>query len=443
MTSYLTPHPLRSRPRARGPGRLLCASLLVIAFAAARVRAATDSTITAFSPSSDSAAARPALPIEGRALWIVRSSMTTPASIDSAIARAQQVHATDILVQVRGRGDAYYKSSLMPRGEALRDAAFDPLQYALDRGHARGLKVHAWMNVFLLWSSVKRPVNSAHVYNAHPEWLDVDRSGRSMATLSMRELDRLGAEGAYVAPADTAARAAFVAAVREVAAGYPVDGIHLDYVRYPSAQLGFTAAARDSFTHQYHLDPVAISPADVAMVQKWQAFRASQVTSLVRAVRAVIDSVRPGTLLSAAVIPDPADAFARCGQDWPRWLNDGLLDFAAPMCYGTRWSTVDRQVRRSRAAAPTKTIYAGIAVYDQSATNAAQKIVLARAIGVEGIALFSYDAIADRADYWTYLARNVFREVTASPLKPHVVVQSEPPASDAAGTGTATDPSGK
>src|SRR5947207_7819403 len=99
MTSYLTPHPLRSRPRARGPGHLLCVSLLVIAtaFAAARVRAATDSTITAFSPSSDSAAARPALPIEGRALWIVRSSMTTPASIDSAIARAQQVHATDIL----------------------------------------------------------------------------------------------------------------------------------------------------------------------------------------------------------------------------------------------------------------------------------------------------------------------------------------------------------
>jgi uncharacterized lipoprotein YddW (UPF0748 family) len=356
--------------------------------------------------------------LEGRALWIVRTSMTTRVSIDSALARAEQIHATDLFVQVRGRGDAYYRSGFVPHGEALRDSAFDPLAYAVDEGHRRGMKVHAWMNVFLLWSSDKRPVSPIHIYNAHPEWCDVDRGGRPLATLTHDQLDRIGAEGTYLAPVDTTVRAHLVAVAREIVAGYDVDGVHLDYVRYPSAQSGYTPAARDEFVRRYHVDPVTIPPADLAMVRAWQSFRAEQVTAFVRGVRAAIDSVRPGTLLSAAVIPDPADAYMRCGQDWPRWLNEGVLDFAAPMCYGTRWSTVDRQVRRSRAAAPKRPIYAGIAVYDQSATNAAQKIVLARAVGVEGIALFSYDAIAARDDYWTYLARNVFAAPTVSPVLP-------------------------
>ncbi len=354
--------------------------------------------------------------VEGRALWIVRSSMKQPASIDSAIARARQIHATDLLVQVRGRGDAFYRSDLVPRGEAWSDTTFDPLAYALDRGHAAGLRVHAWVNVYLTWSSEKRPRDPRHIFLTHPEWFDVTRDGRSLAVMSQPEREVFGAEGAFVAPFDSTARAAFWDAMRELVSRYPVDGLHLDYVRYPNERSGYSPGARDAFLAESGLDPVHLPPGDAAALQQWREFRAAQVTKLVRGLRLVMDAVRPGTLLSAAVIPDPADAFARCGQDWPRWVNEGTMDFVAPMCYGTRWTTVDRQVRRSAAAVPGHIVYAGLAVYNQPAARAAEKVVLARAVGVSGIALFSYDAIAEDDRYWDYLARNVFPDAPRSPL---------------------------
>ena len=342
--------------------------------------------------------------------------MTQPASIDSAIARARQIHATDLFVQVRGRGDAFYTSDLMPRGAAIRDDDFDPLAYAIDHGHDAGLSVHAWVNVYLLWSSDKRPRDARHIFNAHPEWSDVTRDGRSLAVMTQAERAAFGAEGAFVAPYDSTARAAFWDAMHELLSRYAVDGLHLDYVRYPNEKSGYSPAARDAFHAQCGIDPARLPPGDSAGLAQWRAFRAEQVTRLVRGLRLVIDATRPGTLLSAAVIPDPADAYARCGQDWPRWVNEGVMDFVAPMCYGTRWSTVDRQIRRSAAAVPGHVVYAGLAVYNQGAARAAANVVLARAVGVSGIALFSYDAIANDDAYWEYLARNVFPDAPRSPL---------------------------
>lgn len=388
----------------RGPGRfvLWCLATLWCATAPRMAHGAPDSA--------------GADVVEGRALWIVRGAMTRPASIDSAIARARQIHATDLFVQVRGRGDAYYASALVPRGEALHDPMFDPLAYAIEHGHRAGLAVHAWVNVYLLWSSDKRPRDPRHVFNVHPEWCDVTRTGRSLAMMTQGQREAFGAEGAFVAPYDSTARVAYWDAMRELLACYAVDGLHLDYVRYPNEMSGYSPAARDAFLAQRGLDPARLDRRDVAALADWRAFRAAQVTTLVRGLRVVMDDTRPGTLLSAAVIPDPADAYARCGQDWPRWVNEGVMDFVAPMCYGTRWRTVDRQVRRSAAAVPGHIVYAGLAVYNQRAAAAAEKMVLARAVGVSGIALFSYDAIQNDDAYWGYLARNVFPTVTRSPL---------------------------
>ncbi len=354
--------------------------------------------------------------VEGRAIWIVRSAMTHASSIDSAIVRAQQIHATELIVQVRGRGDAFYASDFVPRGEAWRDTTFDPLAYAIDKGHRAGLQVHAWVNVYLVWSSEKRPRDPRHVFNAHPDWIDVTRDGRSLAMMTQPQRESFGAEGAFVAPYDSTARTAFWETIRELVARYPVDGVHLDYVRFPSEKSGFSPAARDAYRAQSGTDPARVTSRDVVALAGWREFRAAQVTRLVRGVRRVMDGTRPGMLLSAAVIPDPADAYARCGQDWPTWVNEGTLDWVAPMCYGTRWSTVDRQVRRSAAAVPGHIVYAGLAVYNQPATRAAANVVLARAVGVAGIALFSYDAIQQDNGYWDYLARNVFPDTPRSPL---------------------------
>ncbi len=64
-----------------------------------------------------------------------------------------------LLVQVRGRGDAYFTSSLEPRAAELQrqPASFDPLATVLAEAHEAGLRVHAWVNVNLVSSAADLP----------------------------------------------------------------------------------------------------------------------------------------------------------------------------------------------------------------------------------------------------------------------------------------------
>ncbi|MDA1307668.1 MAG: family 10 glycosylhydrolase, partial [Acidobacteria bacterium] len=112
---------------------------------------------------------------EVRGLWVLRSSLASADRVDEVIRTAVDGGYNTLLVQVRGRGDAYYTSTLEPRALELQGqpATFDPLQRTIDRAHAAGLQVHAWLNVNLVASAATLPQASTHVMVRHPAWVMV------------------------------------------------------------------------------------------------------------------------------------------------------------------------------------------------------------------------------------------------------------------------------
>src|SRR5262245_16470065 len=130
----------------------------------------------AASPAADRAAA------EVRGLWVVRTALTSPAEVDRVVDEAERGGLTDLFVQVRGRGDAFYASKLVGRSPLLANqpAGFDPLGRLLERARPRGLRVHAWMNV-LLTAHFGLVLPADHVVRRHPEWLMVPRSAAARA----------------------------------------------------------------------------------------------------------------------------------------------------------------------------------------------------------------------------------------------------------------------
>src|SRR5215218_9522426 len=114
---------------------------------------------------------------EVRALWVVRTTLTSPEKIQQLVNSAADNGFNTLIVQIRGRGDAYYKSRVEPRAIELKDqpASFDPLALTLTEAHKRGLKVHAWINTNLLANLDALPAQPEHVYNKHPEWLAVPK----------------------------------------------------------------------------------------------------------------------------------------------------------------------------------------------------------------------------------------------------------------------------
>ena len=346
-------------------------------------------------------------------LWVLRDALIAPSSIDSVVARASRMGVRGLLVQVVGRGDAYYASALLPRAEPLGTASdADPLAHLIARAHAVGLEVHAWMNCMLVWSADRAPRDPRHVVRAHPEWIAELPDGRRTSALRPRTRERLRIEGAYLAPARPAVRQWVASIAAEIASRYAVDGVHLDYIRQPDVETGYDPDTRARFALVYGADPArfdVMEPARRAeLLPRWRAFQHEQVTAVVRAVRDTLRAVRPGVALSAAVVSDPARSNGPTAQDWRAWVRDTLVDRAYVMCYTPEVQAVmDRLVAIGRDLGATQRVVPGIAVYNTSPVTAAVKLRGARALGFPLLALYSYDSLFTMDHGWARLERGL------------------------------------
>ncbi len=342
-------------------------------------------------------------------LWVVRTSLTNRRDVEALVARAESLGVRGLLVQVVGRGDAWYHSDLLPRPEAVREAGFDPLGTLLPLAHAAGLEVHAWMNCMLVWSAERPPVDPRHVIRAHPEWVSRLADGRPMTRLTARQRARLKLEGVFLAPGHPQVRTWLARVASELVTRYPVDGLQLDYIRLPSAATGFDPTTRAKFAFQSGVDVVRLDLVprrDRARVDSlWADFQARQVVAAVAEIRDSVRRVRPDLPLSAAVLADTLTARRVNAQVWWEWLRDGLVDRAFVMCYAPVVQTVLDQMLgyAERFSAPSR-IVPGIAVYNCPPSAAAAKIKAARALGYPAVALYSYDSLFERRSYWPLLS---------------------------------------
>lgn len=342
---------------------------------------------------------------EIRAAWVVRYSLDSKGDIDRIVDYAVRARFQMLFVQVRGRADAYYRSSLEPEGLTLEQpiSRFDPLEYLLGRCHEAGISVHAWVNVFLVWSDGRGGPPPGHIAAEHPDWLVTNISGVRMDQRSLDEWLEEGHTGYFVSPGRADVREYTTRVIQEVASRYPVDGIHLDYVRYPGPQFDFGPAERTSFMLRYGVDPLAFtgggrwdgsSPHERVLQEpgvpetldslrvEW---RAAQVESLVVSVRRAIGALP----LSAAVIPEPEKARIDNGQDWIKWLQTGEVDFVVPMAYTYEPSGLVQLVTKLRRMIGREQFLMGLPVFDDRERYLGYSVSLLRLQGVLGYSLFS------------------------------------------------------
>jgi uncharacterized lipoprotein YddW (UPF0748 family) len=361
------------------------------------------------------------VPDQTRALWVTRTTLASPESITQMVAAAEAGGFNTLLVQVRGRGDAYYSSSIEPRASELAARpSFDPLATVIERAHAAGLQVHAWVAVNLVSSSVSLPASRDHVIYRAPEWLMVPRElAAEMKKIDLRSPAYVGrlarwtranasqVEGLYTSPLHPAAQAHTAAVIGEIAANYAIDGVHLDYVRFPNEDFDYSPSAIEQFKNSVLPDLNDAERRDLAarevldpaaypnlFPERWSDFRRSRLTSLVIKIRTAVKTARPQATFSAAVVPDAQQAFDSRLQDWRGWIDQSLLDVICPMAYTTETEIFERQIAAARAYAGSRPVWAGIGAYQLSAAQTLSHIAAARTLGTAGIILFSYEALA-------------------------------------------------
>jgi uncharacterized lipoprotein YddW (UPF0748 family) len=376
-----------------------------------------------------------ALKSEFRGLWIVRHDLTTPGKVIRAMGDAKRSGFNAVMVQVRGRGDALYRSRFVPRSETLAGTTsdFDPLALVIEEARLSGLQVHAWVNAFLTWHPTsRRPTSTEHLLLRHPEWFMVSSDGIDMGCPDLAEVDLVqrGVEGRYLSPGVPEVRAHLAAVVGELIRNYDLDGVHLDYVRFPNKHYDYNLVSRTGFVSRYRFDPLSMGSdlsvrgqvaKDSSLATRariWEAWRAEQVTETVGLLRETVDAAKPWVRLSAAVKPDPAVAYRQYGQDWIGWVNGGLLDFVVPMFYVGSTDEVSQQVRLAAGHVKRGHLYAGVGAYNQSVNESLSQIESVRRIGVPGVVIYSYASLANRVGLAGFLRSGPFAEGTAVPPMP-------------------------
>jgi uncharacterized lipoprotein YddW (UPF0748 family) len=356
---------------------------------------------------------------EARGVWVTRWNFSSAADVRRIVDEAADAGFNMIFLQVRGVADAYYRSTIEPwaarLGGALgRDPGWDPLAVAVDAAHARGVELHAWINTFPAWTGELPPPASTppHPLRAHPDWLVVDTQGRSP-----------GASEGYhfISPGNADVRAHVAAVAREIVAMYAVDGLHLDYIRYPGRAYSYDDASRRA--HQ----------AD-GRGMTYGAWQREMVNDTVARVYAAVTDVRASVKLTAAVWgiyenvwgwPAVSQGNADYFQDSLEWMRRGTIDAVVPMIY---WPPAPETGQRldygtlvdffaGHAAAAGRHCYAGTHADHAAFATLEDMVLRARAANAGGTVFFAWTYLTEHGHLPAFAAAP-FREAARPPPMP-------------------------
>jgi uncharacterized lipoprotein YddW (UPF0748 family) len=255
-------------------------------------------------------------PGERRAVWDHDALGWYPGDWPRSTALLAESGMTAIFPNLLWAGKAHYPSRTVPTSQSF-DRYGDQARQCVDAARTHGLEVHAWV---VCWNLENAPAPL------------VERMRRE----NRLQQDASGREKIWLCPHQPANTQYMLAAIRELAAAYPLHGIHLDYIRMPDANHCFCPASRRAFEASLGRAAPAWPQAvrnGGPLAAAWTQWRAAQITAFVQQTRQTLRAVRPTLQLSAAVYPQYPSCRDSIGQDWGRWLQQDLVDFVCPMSY--------------------------------------------------------------------------------------------------------------
>jgi len=184
------------------------------------------------------------------------------------------------------------------------------------------------------------------------------------------------------------------AAMVELATKFDLDGVQFDYIRYPIYSVDYSPAARRRFKEDTGRS-VKNWPSGVRkgkLAAEYQRWKQNVITDLVKKVSRSVRTANSDIEISAAVWNDPDIGCDEFGQDWPRWVKNGYLDFVCPMSYTTSEIALRKWTRKQKREVDGKVpIYPGLGVYMMSKPSQLnQQLRVIREEGMPGYVLYNF-----------------------------------------------------
>ncbi len=282
----------------------------------------------------------PAVQREFRAAWIAsvanidwpsRPGLSTwqqQAELRAMLDRALELNLNCVMLQVRPAADALYASPYEPWSAYLTglegrapEPFYDPLAFAVQESHARGLELHAWFNPYRARHvSAKGPAARTHISVAHPE------------------LVRSYGGYLWMDPGEPAVLRQTLKVMLDVVKRYDVDGIHIDDYFYPYPVVG-----KDSLDVPFPDSSSYAAYRKRGGTLERDDWRRHSVDTLVQQLYSRTKALKPWVKVGISPFgiwrpgnPEQIkgfDSFAKLYGDSRRWLHEGWIDYFTPQLY--------------------------------------------------------------------------------------------------------------
>jgi uncharacterized lipoprotein YddW (UPF0748 family) len=285
---------------------------------------------------------------EIRAMWLDRGTIVkagSEAGLAVIFDRLAQAGINTVFFETLNASYPIYPSKVAPQQNPLI-RGWDPLASGVKLAKARGMELHAWVWVFAAGNQQHNQLLGIDknypgpVLAANPSWAGYDQRGQMVP---------LGQGKPFFDPANPQVRDYLLRLYEEIITNYDVDGLQLDYIRYPFQDpsagrlYGYGAAARLKFRQLHGIDPATISPSQTDLWQKWTAFRTEQVNSFVAEVSQRLKQKKSDLTISVAVFPLPEqERIQKIQQNWEVWARRGDIDLIVPMTYALDTTRFER-----------------------------------------------------------------------------------------------------
>jgi len=341
------------------------------------------------------------------------SGFESASAVTSMVNYAYSCNLNAVIPEIRLRCDAYYASSIEPPGTGVIPSppGFDSLADIISKAHALNMEVHPWLVIFRIWTTVTGPSHTTpeHIWwthgpgNADPsqDWMYSYSGGWDAGGIV--NLD----------PGLPEVENYLITVFMDIVNRYDVDGLNLDYIRYPGTDWGYHPRAVQRFNTEYGRSGNP-SAADAT----WSDWRRDQIANLVKRLYLEIKSVKPWVRLNADVWNSAATGNSNYFQNWDNWMLNHWMDFAHPMSYTSNNSTFSSWCDAYVGNQHGRHVYPLVDASNSITGNVLPQIDLVRSHGFQGLGLYSYQSIPNKTALRSALVGGPFPTKVAPPSMP-------------------------
>lgn len=337
------------------------------------------------------ARAIPSRLVEGRALWLDRGTIVSvkkPEDMKKLFDKIDEAGINIVYFETINAGYPIYPSKYVDQNPLT--IGYDPLKSAIEEAHKRDIELYAWTWIFAVGNTRHNAlINKSESYPGPI----ISNNFYEGALLGMNgNLLPYNQPEYWLDPANPEAQNFVMNLLKEIVNNYDVDGVQLDYIRYPFQSsrnlMGYDYIGRESFENESGMSLDQMTP---EVLDAWTEWKAQKISNFVRDVSMTLKSIKPGLQIAAAVYAENRNKrINNIQQDWETWVENGWVDTLSPMSYAGNKDKLTELAGYVFDATKNKAlVYPGLSIRQLDTAGFLEQLDTVRGLGMVGSTIFA------------------------------------------------------